>query len=297
MTKRGKYSPEDEVRTPAQIRLALKKHVRMFYDIQRLRIQCSGRVLPKAETAEVQLHEIDLIALNNRAKELSGTEKEAKREVENALKAVSFYRDVLSDKKLYMGVGPTMAGVILSEFDIDKADTPSKFWSFAGLAPVACKRCKHCHVVVEHESREVGGLAFYKHKASKIKCPTKDNGQKLYDKDVYDSGMSARPKRGEKLSYNAFLRTKLCGVLGPVLVKCRSPWTKHYYEYNHRKKTAGWGTSDKHRQLASIRYMVKMLLLDIWRAWRQYENLPVRPSYHEEKQRGHGYKPPSQDVA
>jgi hypothetical protein len=29
--------------------------------------------------------------------------------------------------------------------------------------------------------------------------------------------------------------------------------------------------------------MVKMMLLEIWTAWREFEGLPVRPSYHEEK--------------
>ena len=46
---------------------------------------------------------------------------------------------------------------------------------------------------------------------------------------------------------------------------------------------------DLHRAQASLRYMIKMLLLDLWKAWRTYEGLSVRPSYHEEKQGGHGY--------
>ena len=32
-----------------------------------------------------------------------------------------------------------------------------------------------------------------------------------------------------------------------------------------------------------MRFMIKMLLLDIWKGWRESEGLPVRPSYHEEK--------------
>lgn len=44
-----------------------------------------------------------------------------------------------------------------------------------------------------------------------------------------------------------------------------------------------WGTGDAHRDVAARRYMVKMLLLDMWKAWRALEGLPIRPSYAEEK--------------
>lgn len=69
-----------------------------------------------------------------------------------------------------------------------------------------------------------------------------------------------------------------------------TPWRKMIDDYKHRKETQGWGCSPGHRQKAAVRYAVKMLLLEVWKAWREFEGLPVRPSYHEEKQGGHGFR-------
>lgn len=271
-------------RTPEQSRLALRKKVRIFYDLQRMRLQVAGRNEPKAEGAEIQLHEFDLATLNARATELYSSEKNALRDVEDHLKTIPFYVGVLSDKERFKGIGPTMAGVILSEFDIHKADTPSKFWSFAGLAPIPARRCKHCNRVVEWSDN----LGIYTHakgalwiKGVEVKCAL--DGQPIPTEQTYESGKSARPKRGEKLKYSSFVRAKMMGVLGPILLKCDSPWRSHYDNYKNRWITAKKGTNDAHRHQAAIRYMVKMLLAEIWGLWREHLSLPRRPSYAEEK--------------
>ena len=263
-------------RTREQTRLGLKKKVRMFYDLQRMRLQCGGRIQPKAEGNEIQLHEVDQVILENRAKELLIAEKAALRDVQDHLKTMLFYTEILSDKSRFKGLGPTMAGVILSEFDIAREDTASQMWAFAGLAPVPAQRCKKCNHLVEPVKDGEG----FKHAVKKeAHCGV----DVLQRSAIYDSGKSMRPKRGEKLPYNAFLKTKLVGVLGPCLIKANSPWRKLYDDYKHRKASAGWGTGDAHRHHAAIRYMVKQLLLAIWKDWRAFEDLPVRPSYQEEK--------------
>ena len=43
-----------------------------------------------------------------------------------------------------------------------------------------------------------------------------------------------------------------------------------------------WAKSDAHLHQASQRYMVKMFLLELWKQWRTFEGLEVRPSYQEE---------------
>jgi hypothetical protein len=154
-------------------------------------------------------------------------------------------------------------------------------WAFAGLAPEAAMRCTLCNHLVE----EAGDLG-YKHcirrnKARQI-IPNKCT-EHVPKQQAYPSGKAARPKKGEKLGYNAFLRSKMIGVLGPCLSKAKSPWKKVYDDYKHRLQTSGKGTSDGHRHSMAVRYMVKMLLLEIWKEWRAIEGLPVRPSYHEEK--------------
>jgi hypothetical protein len=273
-------------RTPEQSRIALKKIVRMFYDLQRLRLQVSGRLYKRPAGAQIDLHEFDVALLERRAKELHHAEKEVLKDVQSHLKTISFYNDVLSDKSRYRGVGPTMAGVILSEYKIEKFDTASRIWSFTGLAPIPALRCRLCSAVVAAAPEGNG----WSHKG-KGDC-TKQK-ELLNVADLFESGQTMRPVKGEKLPYNSFLKTKMVGVLGPVLLQCNSPWRKCYDDYKARKVTEKWGRSDAHRHQAAIRYMVKMLLLDIYINWRKHEKLPLRPSYFEEHcPGGHEFRPP-----
>lgn len=264
-------------RTSLQSRLALKKKVRMFYDLQRLRIQSAGRGQPKAENATVQLHEIDIAVLDARSNNLLKAEKDALADIEDHLRSMPFYQQVLSDKTRWKGMGPTMAAVILAENDIVRQTTASKLWSFAGLEPVPTKRCGRCHIPVKDDGThayETQRRDDEEKEAKRIKCAAVVN--------PYDSGKAMRPVKGEQLPYNAFLKMKLVGVLGPCLLKANSPWRKFYDDYKHRKASAGWGVSDGHRHNAAIRYMVKMLLLEIWKEWRAFEGLEVRPPYAEQ---------------
>lgn len=262
-------------RTREQGRAALRRKVRMFYDLQRLRIASGGRSKPKGEGIEVELHEVDLAILDARSGELGTLERNAMKDIQDHLASLPFYRDVLSDKSRFKGMGPTLAAVILSEFDIHRTENASQLWSYAGLAPVAATRCRHCHVLMKAADVE----AHWTHTVHKHKCDRKV----LTAADVYESAKAMKPTAGEKLPYNSWLRTKLVGVLGPCLLKSGSPWRKFYDDYKLRKQSAGWGTSDGHRHNAAIRYMVKMLLLEVWREWRLAEGLSVRDSYQADK--------------
>ena len=269
-------------RTTDQDRFALRRKVRIFYDLQRMRMQVAGRTQKKADGAEIQLHPYDLATLEKRAQELGESEKRALADVEEHLMSMPFYRDVLlTDREKWRGLGPTMAGVLLSEFDVRIADTVSKFWAFAGLAPIPAWRCRKCNTVVEEHEDDGRGGTFFVHGKSVIPCDL--TGHELIDAEVYASGKAMKPTKGEKLPYNSFLRTKVVGVLAPNLLKLGSPYRKSYDDFKHRWESAGKGKSDAHRHQAAMRYMVKTLLADFWEAWRRHAGLPVRPSYAEEK--------------
>lgn len=265
-------------RSPEADRAALKRKVKFFYDMQRLRLQTQGRLAERPNEMAIQLHPHDLEILQKRVAELLAVEKEMLKDITDHLKTLPFYTQVLSDKERYRGLGPTMAAVILSEFEIQRQDNPAKMWSFAGLSVDAAKRCKACHIfVVPTETGWAHQKINWKNKEKAPKCK-----EALTANDIYNSGAAPRPTPGEKLRYNAFLKSKLLGVLGSVLLQTKSPWRKFYYDYKARKTEQSWGISDGHRHNAAIRYMVKMLLQDIWREWRRYENLPIRPSYQEQ---------------
>ncbi len=419
--------PQPEYRDPVVDRYALRRKVEMFYDVQRLRLAAGGRSQQVVAGKLVMLSPADVAVLAARALDLKRVEHQLLGDIEAHLQTSRFYREKLSRRPHYAGVGPTMAGVIMSSFDIEREDTVSKMWSFAGLAPTMARRCKTCHSVLdpvdvaplpgtagglvahvrqelserppeavqirEHIARlvqvkladleddrpvpsavaqrllagyQIGcECAGFKHKVERKRGLTKpgdeDDAPKLpvcaHAGDVlglagtYASGEAARPYKGEKLPFNRDLRTKLVGVLGPVLLKLgryrclgcggavvkgvkalegkfthkdpdaadergcphgalldaeqvlftdRPGWFAFYRDYKHRKETTpgGWGRNDAHRHQAATRYMVKMLLLQVWLDWRRHLDLPIRPSYHEEKQGGHGYAggPPREPV-
>lgn len=276
------------IRTQTQSREALRKKVKMFYDLQRMRLQTSGRIQHHAEGADIQLHPYDLALLEERAKSLEVAEKFALQDIEEHLQGIRLWSEIIAvDRTRFVGIGPTMAGVILSEFDINIADTVSKFWAYSGLAPIAATRCKLCNTLVAPVD-EKASEPEYTH----VQPPAYRKGEKIvcqYAKIpmpfnmVYPSGKAARPVRGEKLHYNSWVRTRMLGVLGPILMKVNSPYRKYYDDYKHRWQTANKGRNDGHRHAAAIRYMIKMLLADIWEIWRDLEGLPKRPRYAEEK--------------
>ena len=279
-------------RTPDQTRYGLKRKVRIFYDLQRLRIQIAGRTYKRPEGTQIDLHPYDVKMLGGYLDELVAAEKRAYADIEEHLASIPFYVEHVEGK--YKGLGPTMSAVILAECNIVRQDTPSKMWAFLGLAPVPAMRCKLCQAVVK-DGEAANTFMHTPHGDWKPKPPKPDEPppkplppcvkekEVLSALEVFASGKTMRPEKGKKLPYNAWARTKVVGVMGGNLLKANSPWRKAYDDYKHRKASSGWGRSDGHRHNAAIRYMVKMVLLDIWKNWRAFEGLEVRPSYQEEK--------------
>lgn len=203
------------------------------------------------------------------------------------------------------GCGPLMSAVILSEFDIHKAERISQFWKYAGL-----------DVAEDGRGR------------SKRK-------EHLVEQEYTDKNGKAQTKMG--VSYNPFLKTKLIGVLGGSFlkdvdwapcdkpsyertpehrrkmkrIKGKGPLVPHvivregkyriiYNEYKHRlehhakygiqndeKKKAEAKKQNKtyapvlHRHRMALRYAVKMFLQELWLAWRKLEGLPITAPYSE----------------
>ena len=175
---------------------------------------------------------------------------------ENALKQITYsvkqfpiYQAFLEEVK---GVGPTMAAVIISGFDIHKAQYASSLWAYAGLDVVGDKG------------------------RSRIK-------EHLVDQTYIDAEGKEQTKKG--ISFNPFMKTKLIGVLGSSFVKTNGKYREIYDNYKHRithmpahaEKTKG------HLNNMAIRYTVKRFLVDLYTAWRTLEGLPVADEYSKGK--------------
>ena len=185
--------------------------------------------------------------------ELEAQEKSHFRRLGNILKDYPVYTEFLEG---VTGVGPAMAGVMLSEIDITKAEYPSSLHKYAGL-----------DVASDGQGR------------SRKK-------EHLEDSEYTDKEGKVQIKKG--ITFNPFLKTKLVGVLGSSFIK-QSPdkcvYRKIYDDYKHRLEhmDAHKEKSKGHRHNMAVRYMIKMFLVDLYNAWRRIEGLPVAPTYSEAK--------------
>jgi len=166
------------------------------------------------------------------------------------------------------GIGPAMAGVIVSEIDIHKSTYPSSLWAYAGLdvAPDGAGRSRRKEHLVNCEYEN------------------KDGKQAI--------------RKG--ITFNPFLKSKLIGVLGPSFLRSGAKkkenkddptvyrdgtYAKVYEGYKHRLESMEEHKekSKGHRHNMAIRYMVKIFLVDLHMAWREIEGLTVSTSYAEGK--------------
>ena len=173
------------------------------------------------------------------------------RRLESALKEYRIYTEFLEPIR---GIGPAMAGVIMSEIDITKARYPSSLWMYAGLdvAP------------------DGKGRSSRKEHLVKTKYTNRDGEE--------------AEKMG--ITHNRWLKTKLVGVLGTSFIRQGdNHYSRIYRDYknrvenhpNHADKTK------QHRHNMAIRYMIKIFLIDLHMKWREIEGLPGTSPYHEAK--------------
>ena len=185
--------------------------------------------------------------------ELEQQEKSHFRRLGNILKDYPIYTEFLDG---VIGVGPAMAGVIISEIDITKAEYPSSLHKYAGV-----------DVAGDGQGRS-------------------RRAEHLEDSEYEDKEGNIKTKKG--ITFNPFLKTKLTGVLGSSFIK-QSPdkckYRKIYDDYKHRIENmdAHKEKSKLHRHNMANRYMIKMFLIDLYNEWRKLEGLPVAPTYTEAK--------------
>jgi hypothetical protein len=119
------------------------------------------------------------------------------------------------------------------------------------------------------------------------RCQTVSALWKYAGQGVGENGERDRPRKGEKLAYNARLKS-VCYLISTSFLKTRSPYrvvyddAKAFYE---RTKVTGNKETDwtpAHIHMASLRKMVKVFLAHVWITWRTVEGLPTRALYVHE---------------
>ncbi len=221
--------------------------------------------------------------------EIEKQESKMFRQLGSALDKLPIWTNYLQN---VVGIGPAMASVLVSYFDIYKAHHPSLFWAYAGLDVAKDGRGR---------SRREEHLIMRQYKAK-----------------------DGTIKSKKSVTYEPWLKARLLGAMAVSFMRQPNcPWKAVYDGYRHRLETdpgryrvttnfykkaykAGdprvnemWPPLRIHR--ASMRYMVKQFLAEFWREWRIIEGLPLNPykpdsrtgTYAEDKlgMPPHGFSP------
>ena len=190
--------------------------------------------------------ELALIEMYNALVE---SEDDAEKRIQQAVKEFAIYTEFLEGVR---GCGPMMSAVVISQFDIHKAEYPSSLHAYAGLDVVKGK-----------------GRSRQK--------------EHLVDQTYVDAEGKEQTKKG--ISFNPFVKTKLVGVLGSSFIKSGGPYREVYdnYKYRLQHMPAHADKTKGHIHNMAVRYMVKRFLTDLYKVWRELEGLPVALEYSEAK--------------
>lgn len=236
-------------------------------------------------------------------------------------------KDVLLDYPVYTeflanieGCGPAMSAVIMSGFDIYKAKYPSSMWQYIGVGVErdgqgTSKRKEHLHEIhyLDAKKKPATRMGIRHNNWLKTKlCGVLPGSifkacvrwepviQEVFDSTPED----CRAIKKKKNPLNGKMEDTPCvrlvtGKYAPIYYDYRRRLDHRDAPGPHNKFTVDWTKATpmrKHR--AAIRYMIKVLLLDLYRVWRELEGLEVYPPYSEAKlgMAPHGRDPSAERV-
>lgn len=106
------------------------------------------------------------------------------------------------------------------------------------------------------------------------------------------AGEHDRPRKGEKLPYNAGLK-RICYLIGTSFLRSGSPYRDEYDQAKayYQRNRVDW--TPKRIDMAARRKMVKLFLSHLWAEWRDRRGLPVRAPYAMQVLGHDGDKPAS----
>lgn len=152
------------------------------------------------------------------------------------------------------GIGPGLAGCLLAHLDIERANTVSSFWKYAGLAVVIDENG------VGHSDRRVKGKKLGFNMELKRICLGLVAGSFLR------SGSPYRREYDEAKAY--YMETKVRVITTAMRADAKAAGLEIQ---------EGWTL--KHCDLAARRKMVKLFMSHLWQAWREVRGLPLPQPY------------------
>jgi hypothetical protein len=167
------------------------------------------------------------------------------------------------------GVGPRLAARLLSRLRIDRARSPSAFWSYCGLGTVAAAeyRCESCGtrvLIPEKYSPPARHLA-----SDRVAC----TGRLVRRHGAGRLRVAqSRPRRLEARRYDATAKT-ICFLIGTSFSRQGGPYKTYYRDAYARYRTTHPEWPAKRIVYAAMRVTVKLFLKHLWIVWRETEGM------------------------
>jgi hypothetical protein len=174
------------------------------------------------------------------------------------------------------GVGHLLAARLLSRLDITRANTPSAFWAYCGLAtiPGVAFRCATCGLDIAYPLGYEPSGPHQKRSGAGACSGTLDQ--------VQGAGpIRVAPRRsalGGRAGYDARARES-CYLVGMSMLRCGSEYRQFYDAERERLAVLRPGWTPKRCHLSAMRKMEKTFLRDLWIAWRRAVGLPIIGPY------------------
>lgn len=175
------------------------------------------------------------------------------------------------------GIGATLACKLLARLDVTKADTPSAFWAYCGLATVPANEyvCSTCSL---RRSWPVGYNVKGEHKAAGTNRKCKGVLAQTHGPDDGVRCAQPKPARGQKASYDQYAK-KICYLIGTSFLKSGGPYADRYRAARVRLETERVGWADGRCHLTALRKIEKLFLAHLWLVWREAVGLDVTEPY------------------
>lgn len=171
-------------------------------------------------------HYSELLLVDNYMATLANEQHHFK-DMEKILKKIPIYTEFLSGIR---GVGPAMAGIIISEIDIHKAEYPSSLWKLAGLDVVYIgrytddagkeKTVRGWDIDSWFNDPANEGKTFLAEGKYPVTYEAVGRSRKdfcLVKKDYINK--DGEEAQRDSITFNPFLKTKLVGVLGTSFLR------------------------------------------------------------------------------
>ena len=173
------------------------------------------------------------------------------------------------------GVGPSLAARLLARLDIERAPTPSSFWSYCGLATVAAElyRCARCGYEL---SLPAGRVLRAGHRVPNTGQAC--SGALSLAADGVRRVAQPRPSRGESAPYDREAK-KLCYLIGISFARQGESYRRYYDEQRLRLDATKPDWIARRRHLTALRMTEKLFLAHLWLVWRERLGLPITAPY------------------